>query len=59
MTESPDNLLTIGEIAARARHLASDPYAFVERARHWAKIGLLCAVDTRSFPRARLIWPPW
>lgn len=45
MTESPENLVTIGEIAARARHLASDPYAFVERARHWAKIGLLCAVD--------------
>ena len=38
-------LLTIGEIAARARHLASDPYAFTERARHWAKLGVLRAVD--------------
>ena len=38
-------LLTIGEVAARARHLASDPYAFTERARHWAKLGVLRAAD--------------
>lgn len=39
MPEKP--LLTIGEIAACARALASDPYSLTERARHWAKIGLL------------------
>lgn len=38
-------LFTIGEIAARARHLATDPYAFTERVRHWAKLGLLQAVE--------------
>ena len=41
----PKSLLTIGEIAARARHLAKDPFAFGERARHWAKLGLLKAAD--------------
>jgi hypothetical protein len=38
-------LLTIGEIAALVRHLAADPFAVVDRARHWAKIGLLHAVE--------------
>jgi hypothetical protein len=41
----PESLLTIGEVAARARHLAKDPFAFTERCRHWAKLGLLQAVD--------------
>jgi hypothetical protein len=45
MPELPENLLTIGEISARARHLARDPFAFTERARHWAKLGLLVAAD--------------
>jgi hypothetical protein len=43
MPKSPETLLTIGEVAARARHLARDPFAFTERARHWAKLGLLVA----------------
>ncbi len=45
MPEPPETLLTIGEVAARARHLARDPYAFVDRCRHWAKLGLLVAVE--------------
>jgi hypothetical protein len=45
MPEQREALLTIGEVAARARHLARDPFAFTERARHWAKLGLLVAVD--------------
>jgi hypothetical protein len=44
MPESSD-LLTIGEIAARARHLAKDPFAFAERCRHWSRLGLLVAVE--------------
>lgn len=44
MPEPQEALLTIGEIAARARHLAADPYAFAERCRHWARLGLLQAV---------------
>ena len=43
MPEHPETLLTIGEVAARVRHLARDPFAFTERARHWAKLGLLRA----------------
>jgi hypothetical protein len=34
-------LMTIGEVAARVRHLATDPFALTERCRHWAKLGLL------------------
>jgi hypothetical protein len=45
MPESPQTLLTIGQVAARARHLARDPFAFTERARHWAKLGLLVAAE--------------
>jgi hypothetical protein len=41
----PESLLTIGEVAARARHLAKDAFSFSERARHWAKLGLLVAVE--------------
>jgi hypothetical protein len=41
----PESLLTIGDVAARARHLAKEPFAFTERCRHWAKIGLLVAVE--------------
>ncbi len=40
-----ESLLTIGEIAACARHLAKDPFGFSERCRHWAKLGLLQATD--------------
>ena len=36
-------LMTIGEIAARIRHLAADPFALTERCRHWAKLGLLAS----------------
>jgi hypothetical protein len=36
-------LLTIGEVAARIRHLAADPFALAERCRHWAKLGLLAS----------------
>jgi hypothetical protein len=45
MPQPPETLLTIGEVAGRARHLARDPYAFVDRCRHWAKLGLLVAVE--------------
>jgi hypothetical protein len=45
MPESSDTLVTIGEIAAATRHLVKDPFAFTERARHWARIGLLQAVE--------------
>jgi hypothetical protein len=41
----PESLLTIGDVAARARHLAKDPFTFTERCRHWAKIGLLVAAE--------------
>jgi hypothetical protein len=44
MPEPAESLLTIGEIAAAARHLAKDPFAFSERCRHWARLGLLQAV---------------
>jgi hypothetical protein len=44
MPEPSESLVTIGEIAAAARHLAKDPYAFAERCRHWARLGLLQAV---------------
>jgi hypothetical protein len=45
MPEQTESLVTIGEIAAAARHLAKDPFAFTERARHWARLGLLQAVE--------------
>jgi hypothetical protein len=45
MPEPSEKLVTIGEIAAAARHLVKDPFAFTERARHWARIGLLRAVE--------------
>jgi hypothetical protein len=45
MPEPSEKLVTIGEIAAAARHLVKDPFAFTERARHWAKLGLLQAVE--------------
>jgi hypothetical protein len=44
MIAEPENLLKISEVAARARHLAKDQFAFTERCRHWAKLGLLQAV---------------
>jgi hypothetical protein len=44
MPESTERLITIGEIAAGARHLVRDPFAFNERCRHWARLGLLRAV---------------
>jgi hypothetical protein len=44
-SQDPERLLTIGEIAARARRLATDPYAFIDRCRHWAKSGLLQAAE--------------
>ena len=45
MPEPSESLVTIGEIAAAARHLAKDPYTFAERCRHWARLGLLQAVE--------------
>jgi len=45
MPKPESRLLTIGEVAARARHLAKDPFGFTERCRHWAKLGLLVAVE--------------
>ena len=45
MPGSSEKLVTIGEIAAATRHLVKDPFAFNERARHWARIGLLQAVE--------------
>jgi hypothetical protein len=44
MPEEPP-LLTIGEVAARARHLAKDPFVFVDRCRHFAKLGFLKAAE--------------
>jgi hypothetical protein len=45
MPEPSESLLTIGEVAARARHLAKDPYVFVDRCRHLAKLGFLKAAE--------------
>lgn len=45
MIAEPESLLTIGEVAACARHLAKDPFAFTERCRHWAKLGLIVAAE--------------
>jgi hypothetical protein len=45
MPQQTESLVTIGEIAAAARHLAKDPFGFSERCRHWAKLGLLQAVE--------------
>ena len=44
----PPDLMTIGEVAMRIRHLAKDPFALVERARHWGKLGLLVAIDRKG-----------
>jgi hypothetical protein len=41
-------LMTIGEVAARVRHLAADPFAVTERCRHWAKLGLLVSADRHA-----------
>jgi DNA-binding transcriptional MerR regulator len=41
-------LMTIGEVAARVRHLAVDPFALTERCRHWAKLGLLVSADPHT-----------
>lgn len=38
-------LMTIGEVAARVRHLAADPFALTERCRHWSKLRLLVPAD--------------
>jgi hypothetical protein len=40
--------MTIGEVAARVRHLAADPFALTERCRHWAKLGLLVSTDRHA-----------
>ena len=40
--------MTIGEVAARVRHLADDPFALTERCRHWAKLGLLESADRHA-----------
>jgi DNA-binding transcriptional MerR regulator len=41
-------LMTIGEVAARIRHLARDPFVLTERLRHWGKLGLLVTADRHS-----------
>lgn len=52
VVSSPDfgtpALMTVGEVAVRVRHLAKDPFALVERARHWGKLGLLVAIDRKG-----------
>jgi hypothetical protein len=40
--------MTIGEVAARVRHLAADPFNVAERCRHWAKLGLLSPAGRQS-----------
>jgi hypothetical protein len=41
-------LMTIGEVAARVRHLAADPFALAERCRHWSKLGLIIPADRQA-----------
>jgi hypothetical protein len=41
-------LMTIGEVAARVRHLAADPFALTERCRHWGKLGLIIPADRQA-----------
>jgi hypothetical protein len=40
--------MTIGEVAARIRHFAADPFALTERCRHWAKLGLLVSAGRHA-----------
>ena len=40
--------MTIGEVAARVRHLAVDAFALTERCRHWSKLGLLKSADRHA-----------
>lgn len=41
-------LMTIGEVAAQVRHLATDPFALAERCRHWSKLGLIIPADRHA-----------